>query len=136
MKKTSSSLTVRGIEALKPRQTRYEVSDSLMPGLGLRVTPSGHKSWLLVYRFRGRQRRLTLGRYPDRGLAAARSEALRQRSRILEGRDPAAEKKHDRTKTDQTVGSLYQRFRERFDHLKSWSELRRIYENDVLPAWR
>ena len=65
-------LTVRGIEALKPRTKRYEVFDALTPSLAIRVTPSGHKSWVLYYRHHGRQRRLTLGRYPDRPLAEAR----------------------------------------------------------------
>ena len=65
----TQNLTVRTIEALKPAQARYEVFDALTPGLAIRVTTSGHKSWVLFYRHHGRLRRLTLGRYPDRGLA-------------------------------------------------------------------
>ena len=55
------NLTVRSIEALKPTAKRYEVFDALTPGLAIRVTPSGHKSWVLLYRYHGRLRRLTLG---------------------------------------------------------------------------
>jgi Arm DNA-binding domain len=65
----TQNLTVRSIEGLKPGRTRYEVFDALTPGLAIRVTPTGHKSWVLLYRYHGRLRRLTLGRYPDRTLA-------------------------------------------------------------------
>jgi hypothetical protein len=72
------ALTVRGIEALKPQAKRYEVFDALTPGLAIRVTPHGHKSWVLFYRHHGRLRRLTLGRYPDR---PARGGAIGSRPR-------------------------------------------------------
>ena len=55
-------LTVRGIQALKPQAKRYEIFDALTPSLAIRVTPKGHKSWVLLYRHHGRLRRLTLGR--------------------------------------------------------------------------
>jgi hypothetical protein len=71
------NLTVRSIEALKPRQTRYEVFDELTLGLAIRVTPSGRKSWVLLYRHHGRLRRLTLGRHPDRKLADASAHNAR-----------------------------------------------------------
>ena len=52
----TQNLTVRSIEGLKPGRTRYEVFDALTPGLAIRVTPSGHKSWVLFYRHHGRLR--------------------------------------------------------------------------------
>jgi hypothetical protein len=130
-------LTVRGIEALKPRAKRYEVFDALTPSLAIRVTPSGHKSWVLYYRHHGRQRRLTLGRYPDRTLAEARSEAIHERGRILKGADPAAEKQAGHAENDNTVQALYELYRSRKEKvLRSWSEVRRIMEKEVLPTWR
>ena len=50
----TQNLAVRAIEGLKPGRTRYEVFDALTPGLAIRVTPSGHKSWVLLYRYHGR----------------------------------------------------------------------------------
>ena len=38
--------------------------DQRMPGLVLRVSAGGAKSWNVIYRHQGRARRLTLGRYP------------------------------------------------------------------------
>jgi integrase len=130
-------LTVRGIEALKPRTTRYEVFDALTPSLAIRVTPSGHKSWALYYRHHGRQRRLTLGRYPDLTLADARSQAIHERGRILKGADPATEKQAGHAENDHTVQALYELYRNRKEKvLRSWPEVRRIMEKEVLPAWR
>src|SRR5688572_33318827 len=100
------AFTARGLDALNPQATRYEVFDALTPGLAIRVTPSGHKSWVLLYRHHGRLRRLTLGRYPDRGLAGARKEALNARGRVLDGADPAAEKHDERATYGDTVGAL------------------------------
>jgi integrase len=130
-------LTVRGIEALKPRTKRYEVFDALTPSLAIRVTPSGHKSWVLYYRHHGRQRRLTLGRYPDRPLAEARAEAIHERGRILKGADPATEKQAGHAENDHTVQALYELYRSRKEKvLRSWTEVRRIMEREVLPTWR
>jgi integrase len=130
------NLTVRSIEALKPTARRYEVFDALTPGLAIRVTPSGHKSWVLLYRYHGRLRRLTLGRYSDRKLAEARKEALNQRGRILNGADPATEKHDERATYGDTVGALYELYKKATEKKRSWPEQRRIFENEVLPAWR
>jgi len=64
-------LNDRRLEGLKARSERYEVFDG--GGLGLRVGPSGKKTWFMIYRDRsGRQRRLGLGVYPALSLAQAR----------------------------------------------------------------
>jgi integrase len=132
----TQNLTVRSIEGLKPGRERCEVFDALTPGLAIRVTPSGHKSWVLFYRHHGRLRRLTLGRYPDRGLADARKEAVQARGRVLGGADPAAEKHDERLKYGDTVGALYELYKKATEKKRSWPEQRRIFENEVLPAWR
>ena len=63
---------------------RTEVWDEHIPGFGIRVSKAGTKAFMLVYRHRGRSRRLTLGRYPVLRLADARDKAtsaLRQVNR-------------------------------------------------------
>jgi hypothetical protein len=59
------------------------------PGLSLRVSYGGGKSWVFFYRHGGRHRRMTLGRYPAMELAEARSEWRRAAAK---GRDPLAER--------------------------------------------
>jgi integrase len=131
------ALITRSIEALTARATRYEVYDALTPGLTIRVGPSGHKSFTLVSKHHSRNRRLALGRFPDVSLAEARKAAIQQRGRIFNGADPAGEKRAERTDDDQTVQALYNLYRSRKEKvLRSWSEVRRILEKEILPAWR
>lgn len=129
-------LTARSVEALKPLRARYEVFDALTPGLAIRVTPAGHKSWVLFYRHYGRLRRLTIGRHPDIGLADARKSAIRERGRIVGGADPAAEKHDERATYGDTVGALFDLYEKAAQKKRSWPEQRRILKNEVLPAWR
>ena len=63
------------LRKLKGGDERIEVWDAKLPGFGARVAPSGTKSFVLLYRFRGLPRRLTLGRYPVLGLGLLRSAA-------------------------------------------------------------
>ena len=57
----AKALTAIAIGNLKPRPQRYEVSDPGCAGLRVVVFPSKKKSFVVRYRFRGLQRKLTLG---------------------------------------------------------------------------
>ena len=73
----SVSLTHRTIEALRPAEAPYRVSDQRCTGLAVRVAPSGLKTWDLAYRIRaaGKVRRVSLGRVSDVSLEDARDRA-------------------------------------------------------------
>jgi len=64
-------LTARTVATLRAPsdKPRIEYFDAEVPGLSLRITSEGAKTWSLLYRHHGRRRRLTLGRFPDLGLA-------------------------------------------------------------------
>ncbi len=130
--------TARGVAALSaPYNTRRtEYLDTAVPGLTLRVSSRGVKSWTLVYRHRGRQRRLTLGRFPDLSLREARRRAITERGRISAGVDPATVKRHERAGASRTLGDLYELYRNTMHRNRSWPEQRRIFEKEVLPFWR
>src|ERR1039458_7221682 len=76
-----------------PAHGRTEYFDAGFPGLALRVTDSGRKTWSLFYRFHGRLRRFTIGRYPAIKPAQARREATNALERVRQGIDPAEEKR-------------------------------------------
>lgn len=65
-------------------------------GLTFTLSETGTAAWVLRYRYGGRARELTLGRYPDISLAEARKRALEARSRIQGGVDVAREKRQAR----------------------------------------
>ncbi len=72
-----TSLTSKKIAALKPREKRFTISDG--HGLTLRVMPSGVKSWVFRLSETGKVTDITLGRWPEMSLKAARQEARRRR---------------------------------------------------------
>jgi hypothetical protein len=61
------NFTDRYIKSLPPKPDRYEVWEGR--GFGVRIAPSGRKSWIYMYRFEGKPRRMTLGIYDEYGLA-------------------------------------------------------------------
>ncbi|WP_280638086.1 integrase family protein [Shimia sp. R11_0] len=85
-------LTDRSVAALKPKEKRYDVSDSLRVGLRVRVAPSGLKTWVFEKRIRGGPLRShTLGRFPVISLSEAREKALGLEKEAMEGIDRKAE---------------------------------------------
>jgi integrase len=131
------TLTVRYLDSLHSHGKRFEVFDALVPGLAVRVSASGRKSFTLYYRHQGRMRRLGLGRYPDVLLEKARRIATQHRGRIFDGADPAGDKQAEQAQNDHTVQALYDLYRTHQEKtLRSWSEVRRIMEREVLPVWR
>lgn len=62
-------------------------------GLYLEVAPSGGKWWRLKYRFVGKEKRLSLGTYPEVSLKDARERRDEARKRLSDGIDPSAHRK-------------------------------------------
>src|SRR5262249_56550836 len=93
-------LNDRIIKGLKPAKLgqRYDVMDAVLPGLGVRVTDKGTRSFVLVARFPGSSNptRRALGEYGALGLADARDEARKWLGLIARGVDPAAEGERQR----------------------------------------
>ena len=65
-------LTVKVIAAAKPKAKEYTLWDNLLAHLGVRVQPSGVRSYIIQTRVDGRMRKVTLGRFPELPLDAAR----------------------------------------------------------------
>src|SRR5262249_37998352 len=120
-------LTARTVASLRAPsdKPRIEYFDAEVPGLTLRITSDGVKTWSLLYRHHGRKRRFTLGRFPDLGLAKARLRALEERGRIAGGAAPAAEKKDERATYGATVNALFALCRKGTEKKCSWREQRR-----------
>jgi integrase len=115
---------------------RMEYFDAARPGLCLRVTGTGAKSWCVLYRHRGKLRRLTLGDTDVLSLADARERARDALHEASKGADPAAEKKQARQA--ETIADLATQYIDQHAKRKkrSWREDDRILRNYVLPAWK
>jgi len=90
VKKAKGGITPDGRETSK----RYKMGDSR--GLYLEVSPNGGKWWRLKYRFDGKEKRLSLGVYPDISLKDARERREELRRQIANGIDPAIVRKEEK----------------------------------------
>jgi integrase len=137
-------LTDLFVERAKPPAIgRIEYFDAAFPGLALRITENGGKSWCAFYRFRGRLRRFTIGRYPTIKPAQARREAAAALEKVRGGVDPAEEKRvrrETRTPEADTFGAVAHDYLERHHRKNSrestFLEAKRDIERNVLPKWR
>ena len=73
------------------------------------MAPSGRKSWIFMYRFDGKPRRMTLGVFPLMGLADAGRAIAKAKQKHAMGRDPAAEAvaDHNAERRAETVEDLF-----------------------------
>ncbi len=97
-------LSDRTIRALRPREKPYKMTDG--NGLYLLVTKVGGRLWRYDYRFQGKRQTLSLGQYPDLGLAAARQTLSEARQALAEGRDPMTIKRSHKPASGDTFGKL------------------------------
>lgn len=90
-------LTERFVKAAEPEPARnIIVRDDEVIGFGVRVTTAGAKSFVLSYTIAGRERRITIGSWPDWSVSAAREKACEFKRRIDNGYDPLAEREEVR----------------------------------------
>ena len=109
----SQKLTKRAADAATPGRKTFVIYDTDLRGFGLRVTPSGFKSWIVEYRpagtgRAGNKKRLTLG-----PTTVVTSEKARQRAKdtlalIRGGHDSLAERAGERAAP--TVAHIMTRF--------------------------
>ena len=126
------------IRSIKPPASgRVDYFDDLTPGLSLRVTATDVRTWTVFYRDKhGRQKRLTLGRYPAVKLVDARELARNAQRDVAHGRDPVADKHAAREML--TFAQLAEKYVEEYakPNKKSWGEDKRQIDADLLPKWR
>jgi integrase len=88
-------LTMKQIAQATPRAARFVLWDGKQAGFGLRVAPSGRKTFIVSYRLKGTRRAITasLGTYPTTTLEQARDTARRLAGTVAHGGDPTAAKR-------------------------------------------
>jgi integrase len=105
----SEHLTDAIVKRLPAPERGNKVHYDVVAGFGARITMAGHRSFVLNYRTKaGRERRITIGGFPNWTTAAARQEARRLRQLIDRGEDPLADLEDQRLAP--TVWDLCDRF--------------------------
>lgn len=85
-------LNDKKIQSMKASHKRQELRDLSLPSFGLRVSKSGQRSFFVMCRENGKQKRVSLGKYPLVSLSEARDLA-RDKLRLVSQGLPLEEKK-------------------------------------------
>ena len=117
----------RAIVALEPKDQPYTMWAGDLPGFGLRVQPTGVKTFVLRYRPKGagrsaNQRTLTLGRFPALTPEQARDLATTALAKVATGGDPARERP-----VPTTVGEVLEAYHKSLEGRAS----HRVVGNDI-----
>lgn len=105
MPRQATPLTDTKIKSIKPRIERYRLSD--IGGLILEVMPSGSKIWRYRYQLHGvRHAALTIGSYPEIGLADARRQRDEWAALVERGESPKRAVQAAKTERLNTVAAF------------------------------
>ena len=131
-------LTALYVEKLKaPQAGRLEIWDTEQRCFGIRVTQNDVKTWTLKYKYRGRQRRMVLGYYPEVSLAEARKLAQKKLGELANGDDPAASKD---AAPEARFADLIEAYMERHAKLRnkevSWRQDEQLIRDYIPAAWK
>ena len=133
------ALTDTEIKKAKAKEKAYSLNDS--GGLYLWITPAGGKLWRWAYRFDGKEKLMSLGKYPDVSLALARERHAEARKLLATGVDPMAQRKAEKTAEKIAVENSFQSVTTQW--LEHWQEgksprhvdsVRRRMAADILPC--
>ena len=131
-------LTDTAIRKAKPRAKAYKISDER--GLYLEISPKGGKWWRFKYRFEGKEKRLSLGVYPDVSLKMARDRRDDARRLVAGGIDPSEQRKAQKAaRAERAANSFEVVAREWYArHAPNWAaghgdRILRRFERDIFP---
>ncbi len=132
------NFTHKALQSIKANPNkRIEYWDSSMNGrFGLRVSTSGKKTWVVMYRINQKLKRFTIGSFEDIPLVEARGLAKQVLHEVAVGNDPQGNKIADRKA--ETFKDLSDEYIEKYakPNKRSWKEDQRNLNKDVLPRWK
>ena len=94
------------IVKIKPKERAYKESDE--KGLYLYITPSGGKLWRMKYRFGGKEKVLSFGKYPEVTLKQARDKRDEAKSTLANDIDPSELKQQQKRARIGLSGSSFE----------------------------
>jgi integrase len=124
------NFTKRALDSLDiPSTGRRTYHDQKVPGLVIRVSPSGNKSYYLYRKILGHPRRIHIGHYPALTPDQARSKAVELIGKVARGEDP----RESRQQAD-TLNDLWNEYAAAKAHLKRLSDQRYWYKRYLRTA--
>ncbi|MEW6164514.1 MAG: integrase arm-type DNA-binding domain-containing protein [Pseudomonadota bacterium] len=109
-------------------------------GLYLEISPAGGKWWRLKYHYSDKEKRISLGTYPDTTLAKAREKRDEARKLLADGIDPAENRKAQKAARQESAANSFEVLAREWHtrQLPKWSpaqakKVAGIFENNVYP---
>lgn len=131
-------LTDTAIRKTKPADKPVRIFDG--GGLYLEISPSGGKWWRLKYRYAEKEKRISLGVYPDTTLARAREKREEARKLLADGVDPGENKKAQKTARKEVAANSFEVVAREWiaKQLPKWAssqakKVSGIFDNNVFP---
>lgn len=90
-------LTELQIKKAQPKEKVYRLFDG--HGLHIEINPKGQKWWRYKYLYNGKEKRMSLGVYPEISLKEARERHIEERLKLAKGTDPSAARKVQKQQT-------------------------------------
>jgi integrase len=115
----------------RPDATTFQIWDTDVKGLCVRVQPTGQRSFFVVYTRGGRPRWYHIGDTARIGLSDAREIALEVNLQVIKGGDPVADRRAERNQV--TLAEFHQRYVEQQAHKKSWRQGAALVKRYILP---
>ena len=138
------TLNDRMLKALKPAPVggRYDTMDAIVPGLAMRVTGTGQKTFVLIARFPGAQNptRRAIGEFGAISLDKARQKARDWLELIRQGKDPREHEERlqaaEQRKRQNTFAAVAEDFiRDKLPGERKGTEAERDIRKEFLPRW-
>ncbi len=135
----TNKLTDPAIRNAKPKAKPYKLSDG--DGMYLEVAPNGGKLWRIKYRFGGKEKRISFGKYDDVPLTTARVLRTEARTLLAQGIYPSTQRKADKAAEATKHANSFQAVATEWFAKKSpaWApshadRLLRRLERDIFPV--
>lgn len=135
-------LTELAIRNAKPQEKDFSLREK--NGFVVRIRPNGSKTYYYIYRFEGKQKRLTLGSWPAVSLAEARERHLEALLKLKRGEDPRPQPPAEVEETaveiseNLTIDQLKEKWcawSEKNHSVKWYNTLKLALEKDIIPAY-
>ncbi|KGM56177.1 integrase [Lysobacter daejeonensis GH1-9] len=130
------ALTDTAIRKAKPTDKPIKLTDG--SGLYLLLNPNGSRWWRFDYRYLGKRKTLSMGTYPDTGLADARAKRDDARKLLAAGVDPGEHRKATKAAGEERAANSFEVVAREWLAKRDWVTAYSVkvtawLENDVFP---
>jgi len=131
------NFTKKALDSIEPpsKGKRLTIYDAKTPGLAIRVTSTGTKSFIVYRKVQGKPERFTIGKYPLITIEQARNQAAGINATIAKGDSPNEQKRALRREL--TLGEWFDKYLEEYakPHKRSWQKDEAQF-NRYLTSWK